>query len=439
MITYTADENKRLAVSLGRVPFFRAKTEEDRLLWIRANGRNGRNSNGDGEYDMLTNPDIKLRIISCGKSTSLQNACPDKLADLMDKPFVTAKELCDVARPESGGRSLFLLTNRWKIDTSYTIIPASEFKASNFPGVAEFNLVGPELEASVSPSRLEVMYVKSINAAFRVLKEDKLKDPLAVDRVTLFKALEEKKMLGLTGIESYTKIADHLSKHSFHSGAWKSLLQKCIRFCSIFVECSAMGDEFEDWAIPTPHFAVFCFACLLTHPGNLVPDIQRFVTGVEAALKRTIIALYEDASFDVSNEAVVTMVEEMAAAAWLVQTCPSWKPTISQVVRWANIVVYAKAMSSSFQRPDAKAMGTKPLDRKHTSFALDSELAVGRISAILDKVGSFTGDLAIVHHVAMQVKSGKEAKLIPSLGKTVVFGALLTPCPRLWYPVLDAD
>jgi hypothetical protein len=77
-------------------------------------------------------------------------------------------------------------------------------------------------------------------------------------------------------------------------------------------------------------------AVLVTHPGAFVPDIQRYVSGVEAAAKRMVIIMAEDARIDADN---VTEALGMTIAAFLSYHVRLWKPTFSMVTSWMHTAV----------------------------------------------------------------------------------------------------
>lgn len=72
-------------------------------------------------------------------------------------------------------------------------------------------------------------------------------------------------------------------------GQLKSLLQKLIRQGG-----DAITVPGEAVPVHTDRLLVATWLQLLCHPGGLVPDLQRFVTGAESALKRAVVSICED-------------------------------------------------------------------------------------------------------------------------------------------------
>lgn len=107
----------------------------------------------------------------------------------------------------------------------------------------------------------------------------------------------------------------------------KSLIQKIIRTGAATV---------EKW--PGDLVLIVSFIMLLNHPGAFVPDIQRFVTGQESALKRLAVSICEDSYTPYPGELM-----SLYAAALLTQVHPNWKPTLTQVNRWIQLATQARA------------------------------------------------------------------------------------------------
>jgi hypothetical protein len=106
----------------------------------------------------------------------------------------------------------------------------------------------------------------------------------------------------------------------------KSLIQKLIRTgCREVI--TSNGKLFQSEDVFTTSFIM-----LLIHPGAFVPDIQRFVTGQESALKRLAVTICED-SYVENYAEIMTLY----AAALLTQVHSSWKPTSQQIDRWVRL------------------------------------------------------------------------------------------------------
>lgn len=408
-----SDQRSILVKQLASISGFAKMAPDERWAWLEKHA-------APEQLGMQDIDGVLVRLVSSGKSSGdLAKADQDQVSAIMNRPRVHPEDIEELVKPLPSARTLFLLTSRWRVDTSCLFVSEARF-------VADYSSKGALLlsttssvvvkkEGSQDKLQKHVIVVPELKVGFLVLGEDAKHDPLATNRLALLTRMEAEGHLPSGMAVKYEILAKHLCNHGFQSGAWKSLLQKTIRFGAKWVTFASLGSAFGDWRVPASDFAAVCFVCLLTHPGNLVPDIQRFVTGLEAAVKRTLVCLYEDSWFDTQDEDVCKTLEEMATAAWLVQLCPTWRPTSSQALRWSRVAVAAHASCHTFKRPGSLAMSASASSRPNSYRVVSRQSRLGRISAILDKVGSFTGDLAIIHHVAICHDKGQDSKA-PSSG-----------------------
>jgi superfamily II DNA or RNA helicase len=174
---------------------------------------------------------------------------------------------------------------------------------------------------------------------------------------------------------------------SFH----KSLMQKVIRFCPIQV-CVYHPETYEEVIVPAQHVLYTVFTYLLEHPGAFVPDIQRFVSGQESAIKRLLICIFEDSYVGPEHHEKLL---EMAWMCTLTQRVSSWKPSIEQYQMMLTVADEAWSTAQQSFQYDVQAGSTL------SPYILDPTLKpLEMISAILDDVKSFAGDLYMIRHIA---------------------------------------
>jgi hypothetical protein len=113
----------------------------------------------------------------------------------------------------------------------------------------------------------------------------------------------------------------------------KSLIQKIIR---------TGANRVDNWS--GDMVLMVSFIMLLNHPGAFVPDIQRFVTGQESALKRLAISICEDSYTDYPG-----VLMSLLAGALLTQVNSNWKPTIDQINTWLAVAVASRADKRYYQ------------------------------------------------------------------------------------------
>lgn len=183
-----------------------------------------------------------------------------------------------------------------------------------------------------------------------------------------------------------------LATRNFTAASYKSLLQKIIRFRA---EEVAIGSKKY-----TSSFVLkVCFGALLLNPGSFVPDIQRFVSGTESALKRMIVTLFEDAYISPEDESIALSI---TAGAFLAQRAPGWKPPSYIIERCIDIGTRALESPKAFVFDIAAGSKLPPyiINSKTTPLEV--------ISALMEEIRSFGSDLAMIRYEVSQRNSGNE-------------------------------
>ena len=167
------------------------------------------------------------------------------------------------------------------------------------------------------------------------------------------------------------------------SSVLKSLLQKLIRFAPLTLVV-------EGSSVPLAQAVERTFFALLAAPGCFVPNIRRYVSGVEAALKRLGVIMLEDGCV-VGREGELNA---LFAGALLAQRVPGWRPTEAMARAWASVAVACAS--------DLRAMHFSiEAGLKLTPFTVsEGHSAMKNASAMLDSLCSFPGDLAIARYLA---------------------------------------
>ena len=170
---------------------------------------------------------------------------------------------------------------------------------------------------------------------------------------------------------------------NFTPAAYKSLLQKLIRF---------RPEKIKLLSGKTVNAEIACkivFVLLAAEPGSFVPDIQRYVSGLESASKRLAVAILEDSSIAVSKQ---NMLVSLLSAAVLKQRVKNWQPTSSLFKKWINVA------EDAFNMKQAYSYDRENLVPLKWSEAADSPLILS--SLLLDQARSFQGDLNMVRKIA---------------------------------------
>ncbi len=192
----------------------------------------------------------------------------------------------------------------------------------------------------------------------------------------------------------------------FTLAAYKSLLQKIIRFRPKLI-------DLEDGKPPLPaeEVLVVVMRIMETHPGSFVPDIQRFVSGIEALAKRLAVIVVEDSYSPQPND----IVSLLAGALLAQRTRRVWKPSPCLMDYWIaiatrayldNRAVLVDIEAEKTKRPYVVQLGQHPLETA---------------SALLDELKSFDSDLALMRGWARYANNGwvLQGKSSVKVGATV--------------------
>ena len=171
----------------------------------------------------------------------------------------------------------------------------------------------------------------------------------------------------------------------------KSLIQKLIRTRCEFIE---FGGVNYPAAIPL----LVSFSMLITHPGVFVPNIQRFVTGAESAIKRLAVSICED-SYTEDFEGLVSLY----SGALMKQRTKTWNPPKHLISRWI-------VMAINSQRDHRRFL------YNHRDFTDDitvlNSLSVSYL--LLQEVKSFHSDIKMVGSIAQNLGSVGETNGVNS-------------------------
>jgi hypothetical protein len=181
----------------------------------------------------------------------------------------------------------------------------------------------------------------------------------------------------------------------------KSLMQKLIRFGARRVLVPARGRPFpftsgavteEADAALVLTAVMSALACL---PGYFLPDLGAYVTGVHSLAKRLLVILGEDAA---PESVRPQQMLALATCALLSSEDTRWFPTLGQLTDWVTMGIAAAGAATCF-RYSVQA------GRVAAKFTLSPELLaskhhIGAASAMLDQIGSFDSDLALMRHIA---------------------------------------
>lgn len=163
--------------------------------------------------------------------------------------------------------------------------------------------------------------------------------------------------------------------HHFTPAAHKSLIQKIIRFRPNTVQ-----------GFTSTLVAHVSFATLANMSGSFVPDIKRFVTGLESALKRLAVCILEDSFTERTQDMLSIMV-----MAFLAQRTKSFSPSFDQWNMCFSMIGEAIEESRYF-------VYDIPAGMKADTCKIGLEMW-SNISALMDELRSFQSDLGMIRSI----------------------------------------
>ena len=178
----------------------------------------------------------------------------------------------------------------------------------------------------------------------------------------------------------------------WNPSAYKSLLQKIIRYGS--PRTNIIGTEYLSKDV-----LLVCLSQLAQHPGALVPDIQRFVTGLESVFKRVFVTIAEDSVFENENDALT-----LISCALLAQRVKKWVPSSKCIQILFKAGIYALESKKCYDYSFKEYKNVSPYTFPKNDI-LKKEWEVS--STIMDVLRSFAGDLWMVRNIAHMHLSGK--------------------------------
>ena len=137
------------------------------------------------------------------------------------------------------------------------------------------------------------------------------------------------------------------------------------------------------------------FLLLMNNSGSFVPDIQRFVTGAESALKRLVVILLEDSFVSDTNKAVSIML-----GAFLAQRLPSWKPPSYLTDYSLELIEEALRSPKAYNFNILRGLKLEPFVLRPDSKPLEL------VSSLLEEIRSFGSDLGMVRDIVTNFYSG---------------------------------
>lgn len=346
---------------LSKFEFFSHMSPSEKTLWILEHEKSG-------DYDMAElDYGVKVEILDVGNSKFIEHLTPDQITEILEsEKTITEIRSKFPFKPGSKGLkgrpTLMFYLHFWKIFVSYEVV-------SSFNGLT-FDIRSNKLNSKGKGNII-------------ILEINKEKLGIILDNIDKYSYFDE---LLLIFNNFNKKDVENIEKacKNFTAAGYKSLLQKIIRYAPLSV---LIGEKLFD----SDFVLSVVFTLLLSHPGSFVPDIQRFVTGQESAIKRLTVAILEDSSIKNDEDFL-----KLGIMAFLSQRISNkiWYPNKKEYKFLIEKCIETLNRSNTYIHNIKKGFEIKPF-----YFSLKNTF-LQNFSALLDDIRSFATDLAMTRFIA---------------------------------------
>ena len=384
-LRYYPDLWEKFLVKLGSIPFFADMDVATREVWFDINEADNENSIGQ--------EGARLEIIQPGTGLFVEKLSESDLDQLIqgnpesDDTYWSYEEIENMIPRKAGSQArrhtLILIRSFWRLAIDYKV--TNEFR----------DLIvdvenGQVLQNQIAKENQEIFVIGSIT---KKLKLDKRQKSLLWVRPTGKEGIQDIGIMVSKDRVDFNRVDEIIqeifpcdisairnSMKGFTGAAHKSLLQKIIRFRPTQVDIGR-GKLYDARSV-----LLVCMADLAVYPGAFIPDIQRYVTGMESFTKRIAVTIYEDSS--ISKEYFNNLFS-LLAGAMLIQRVRTWVPTKELFVSWLRIGLLAWEQTMAYKVDYKSEISREPYVLKYDQDILKNA------SAVLDELRSFPTDLGL--------------------------------------------
>ena len=365
---------------LSSIEFFRDLAVYERSAWIGANEH-------AGDYDICETGDVEVSVLDVGNSKFL-TIDPETVSEVLSGPPILLSELRDKfpRKPGSNARrnTLIFFPHFWKVGGDVERV--TEFEGPVYNLVSGGSFINGEDAAPAEITILKGLPGSYDEGGGQVETKQNIGVVLGghadtPDYWSILATLVDQELINSV----------RASTNGFTAAGFKSLLQKIIRYAPYTVDGHSSDDVIR-----------ITFTMLLTHPGSFVPDIQRFVTGQESALKRLLVSILEDSY---CSECGVLL--KLAVMSLVAQRLPTgWKLPKKQYLECLETCTKAVNTRQYFKHDVKGGFEMVPYVVSVSNSNLQNA------SAILDEIRSFASDLAMTRYIALNPKGLSETRTI---------------------------
>ena len=331
-------------------------------------------------------PGVKFEVLQLGKSDMRTKLSEEDITRLLSGESIPVEEIRDMfpRKPGSKAKRTTMMFRRgiWKVSLTHREV--QEFTGPTFnlledsgeKVIAEFGKTQNSDEVILVLERFGGE--ESYDVGFLTKRKG-----ISLDEDTVFPYVLRRHP------EFSTKDITEIKRatFTFTPAAYKSLLQKIIRFRPKLVDFGEFGVYPADFSLAVT------LALLVIMPGSFVPDIQRYVSGMESAFKRLAVTVFEDSSVDNANHPLLL---KMICAAMLAQRVKSWRPDTELIESLFELGDLAWNQSAAYYYNISQGIEQSPYYVNPENTLLENA------SALMDELRSFQSDLGMIRDIARE-------------------------------------
>lgn len=301
---------------LGSIDFFSEMSTEERQAWLEEHETSV-------DMDMAEIEGCYVELLQLGKSNFLELE-DEQIEQILSGDRLLVKDVREMfpRKPGSTGirgrQTLIFYRQYWKVVVTHKQSTSHEglvidvakgvvrtkAKADKSHNIIIFD----DIPKTLKKSGKSWVATETHSVGFMVKDKGMKWDSGTIDEIILELHDERSK-------EDVVKVRNSMKK--FTCAGHKSLLQKIIRFTPEKIDIGGGA------VYPADFVLSISIGELLLSAGSFVPDIQRFVSGLESLTKRLAVSIFEDSYADEdSKKHLLTL----CASAFLAQRVKSWKP-----------------------------------------------------------------------------------------------------------------
>jgi superfamily II DNA or RNA helicase len=376
----------KFLIKLGGIPFFSDMSIDARQMWMDINENNNDFFSEDDKLQLLQpgvgdvnkkTGSIFVAYLPSDELSRIMSVNPDT-----EDGYWSPTELDKIVIEYTGKTStLVVLKTFWKISTSYKVVDNFNGPLLNIKkGVVEKGGDSRKRNDEIIIVSNIVKNVKKVGRG-KTIRWEKTKEQdigflVSKNRFNLKDAGKvAESILNDVDMEEFV-----LATKGYTAAAYKSLLQKIIRYMPKYIDTGKGTIKSAESVL------LACLATLIAHPGAFVPNIQRFVSGLESATKRLAVTIYEDSSMPLDQ---VDKLFKLLAGAFLAQRVKEWRPSNKMVKEWLKTALIGYSQRTAYVVDYKGEILNEPYIVKTDQDILKTS------SAILDELRSFPGDLGL--------------------------------------------